>query len=111
MSELYPGYKKFTKVAFILKMLHIKTSCTMSNKAFDMIIKFIKEALPDGETLPRSYREAKRFCWDLSFGYESIHACKNDCVLFWKEHASKVKCLTCYTSRWSCVKRSGKKIP
>jgi hypothetical protein len=111
MGELYPGYNKFTKIAFILKMLNIKTICNMSNKAFDMIIKLIKEALPDGETLPRSYREAKRYCRDLSFGYESIHACQNDCVLFWKEHADKVKCPTCNTSRWSCVKGSGKKIP
>ena len=83
----------------------------MSDKAFNMIIKLIKGAFPDGVTLPRSYREAKRFCRDLSFGYESIHACKNDCVLFWKEYADKVKCPTCNTSRWSCVKGSGKNIP
>jgi hypothetical protein len=110
IGELYPSCNKFTKVAFILKMLHIKMICNMSNKAFDMIIKLIKEALRDGETLPRSYREAKQFCRDLSFGYELIHACNNDCVLFWKEHADKVKCLTCNTLRWSFVKSSGKKI-
>jgi hypothetical protein len=62
---------KFTKVAFILKMLNKKTICNMSNKG-----------LPDGETLPCSYREAKRYCQDLSFGYEFIHACQNDCVFF-----------------------------
>jgi hypothetical protein len=40
-----------------------------------------------------------------------IHACKNDCVLFRKEHADKDKCPKCNTSRWSIVKGSGKKIP
>ena len=82
MGDLYPGCNKFTKVAFILKMLGIKMICNLSNKAFDMIIKLIKETLPNRETLPHSYQEAKLYCQDLSFGYESIHACYNDCVLF-----------------------------
>jgi hypothetical protein len=59
MGELYPGCNKFTKVAFILKMLNIKMICNISNKAFDMIIKLIKDVLPDRETLPHSYRETK----------------------------------------------------
>jgi len=58
LRELYPGCKKFTKIAFILKMLHIKAICNISNKAFDMMIDLIKKALPDGETLPISYKEA-----------------------------------------------------
>jgi hypothetical protein len=53
MGELYLSCNKFTKVAFILKMLNIKTICNMSNKVFDMTIKLIREALPNGETLPR----------------------------------------------------------
>jgi hypothetical protein len=92
-------------------MLHIKAICNMTNKAFDMMIDLIKGALPDGETLPQSYREATRWTRDLGTGYELIHACKNDCVLFWKEHADKDKCPKCNTSRWSIVKGSGKKIP
>jgi hypothetical protein len=32
-------------------------------------------------------------------------------VLFWKEHADKEKCPKRDTSRWSCVKGTGKKIP
>jgi len=111
MCELYPGCKKSSKIAFILKMLHIKTICNMTNKAFDMVLDLIKGVLPNGETLPCSYREAKLFTRDLGFGYDSIHACKNDCALFWKEHADKEKCPKCDTSRWSCVKGTGKKIP
>jgi hypothetical protein len=111
LRKLYPGCKKISKISFILKMLHIKAICNMSNKAFDMMIDLIKGALPDGETLPRSYRKATQFTRDLGIGYELIRACKNDCVLFWKEHADKDKCPKCDTSRWSSVKCSGKKIP
>jgi hypothetical protein len=72
----------------------------MSNKTFDMMIDLIKTALPNGETLPRSYREAIQFRRHLRFGYDKIHACKNGYVLFWKEHANKVVCPKCNTSRW-----------
>jgi hypothetical protein len=82
--EFYPGCKKFSKLSFTMNLLHIKTLCNMSNNAFDMVIDLIKRALPDGETLPRSYYEANRLRRDLGFSYERIHACKNDCVLFWK---------------------------
>jgi hypothetical protein len=95
LRKLYPGCKKISKISFILKMLHIKAICNMSNKAFDMMIDLIKGALPDGETLPRSYRKATQFTRDLGIGYELIRACKNDCVLFWKEHADKDKCPNC----------------
>jgi hypothetical protein len=61
--------------------------------------------------LHRLYYEAKQFRSGLCFSYESIHACKNDCVLFWKEHADKEECPQCKTSKWSGVKGSGKKIP
>jgi hypothetical protein len=111
LGEIYPGCKKISKIAFILKMLHIKTLCNVSNKAFDMFIELFKRALPDGETLPCSYREATRVRRDLGFGYEKIHACKNDCVLFWKEHANKVECPKCKTSRWSSGNGRKSNIP
>uniref|UniRef100_A0A2N9GAQ5 Transposase-associated domain-containing protein n=1 Tax=Fagus sylvatica TaxID=28930 RepID=A0A2N9GAQ5_FAGSY len=109
--ELYPGCKKFSKLAFIVKLLHIKTICNWSDKSFDMVIDLIKKALPDGESLPRSYYEAKRFRKDLGFSYELIHACENDCVLFWKEYADEEECPKCKTSRWTYVAGTGTKIP
>jgi len=90
LRELYLGCKKISKISFILKMFSIKVICNMTNKAFDMMIDLIKGALLDGKTLPRSYREATQFTRDLGIGYELIHACKHDCVLFWKEHAVKI---------------------
>lgn len=61
----------------------------MTNKAFDMMLDLIKGAFSNGETLPRLYREAKWFSRDLGFGYESIHACKNNCVFLWKNSLIK----------------------
>jgi len=36
----------------------------------------------------------------VGLGYVKIHACENDCILFWKEHAKKDVCPKCDTSRW-----------
>ena len=49
--ELYSGFKKFIQIAFILKMLHIKPFCNMSNKVFDIMIDLTKTILPNGETV------------------------------------------------------------
>ncbi|XP_028125191.1 uncharacterized protein LOC114322108 [Camellia sinensis] len=43
--------------------------------------------------------------------YEAIHACKNDCILFWKDNAKLENCPTCLESRYKFNNQSGKKIP
>ena len=65
-----------------MKLLHIKTLCNWSDKSFDLMIDLIMQALPNGESLPKSYYEAKQFRRDLGFSYELIHVYKNVCVLF-----------------------------
>ena len=59
--EFYPGCKKFSKLSFCMKLLHIKTLCNWSDKSFDLVINLIKQALLNGESLPKSSYEAKQF--------------------------------------------------
>nr|XP_015621188.1 uncharacterized protein LOC4326258 isoform X1 [Oryza sativa Japonica Group]XP_015621190.1 uncharacterized protein LOC4326258 isoform X1 [Oryza sativa Japonica Group]XP_025883272.1 uncharacterized protein LOC4326258 isoform X1 [Oryza sativa Japonica Group]XP_025883275.1 uncharacterized protein LOC4326258 isoform X1 [Oryza sativa Japonica Group] len=75
-----------------------------------MLLKLLKEALPTGDTLPASYYEAKKMLRDLGLGYESIHACINDCVLFWKELEDYDKCPVCNESRWK-IHKGKKRVP
>ena len=109
--KLYPGCKKFSKLSFCIKLLHIKTLCNWSDNSFDLIIDLIKQVLLDEESLPKSYYEAKQFKRDLGFNYELIHVCKKVCTLFWKEHVDKEECPKCHTSRWKEDNSKGKKIP
>ncbi|KAA0042216.1 hypothetical protein E6C27_scaffold67G007270 [Cucumis melo var. makuwa] len=46
-------------------------------------------------TIPSSSYEAKRKLRDLGLGYETIHTCKYDCVLYWKEFVYLQHCPTC----------------
>ncbi|PHT83718.1 hypothetical protein T459_12161 [Capsicum annuum] len=74
--ELHSGCKKFLKLSFLVKLLHLKVYNQWSNKSFDMLLELLKEALPSDETLPKSYYDAKNILQGLGLGYISIHACK-----------------------------------
>ena len=65
---LYPGCKKFSKLEFLVKLMHVKIINRWSNKSFDMNLELIKEALSTGEMLPKSYYEAKKYMRDLGLG-------------------------------------------
>ncbi|GJR61299.1 RNA-directed DNA polymerase, eukaryota [Tanacetum coccineum] len=47
----------------------------------------------------------------IELGYESIHACVNDCFLFWGDANKDVHfCLVCNTSRWKDSDTPGKNV-
>jgi hypothetical protein len=82
--QLYPGRSKFSRFSFVVKLLHMKSLCRISNSAFPTIVKLLAEAFPECNTLPKSYNEAKNLLKELGLGYDSIHVCLNNCVLFRK---------------------------
>ena len=60
-----------------------------------------------------SHYKAKKLMTKMGLGYMSIHVCKNDCALFWKENSLKETCPVCLESRWKLQsgKRSRKNVP
>ncbi|KAK9206706.1 hypothetical protein WN943_016985 [Citrus x changshan-huyou] len=44
----------------------------------------------------------------LGMEYEKIHACPNDCILYWKDYKDLTSCPTCGLSRWKVIKNSEK---
>ena len=107
-NELYPGCLEFFSLNFLVKLMHIKVLNGWSNKSFDMLLKLFKAAFPTGTTIPTSFYEAKRDLCDLGLGY--IHACKYDCVLYWKEFGDLQHCPICGESRYKVNNNKGKKI-
>ncbi|XP_049345089.1 uncharacterized protein LOC125809514 [Solanum verrucosum] len=76
---------KASKLSSLIKLLHIKSMGCWSNVSFTMLLKMLKELLPDGANLPNSYYEAKKIIKELGLSYNKIDACTNDCMLYWKE--------------------------
>ncbi|CAL1382320.1 unnamed protein product [Linum trigynum] len=106
---LYPGCKKFSKLSFIMKMMNNKMFTNSSDKAFKLNLDLIKEALPNGENLPNSYYEVKRYIHDLGFGYTIIDAWPNNCALFRGPFQNEKTCPKCKKSRYK--PGIGKDIP
>jgi len=59
----------------------------------------LSAALPECD-LPKSYDDAKKYLRELGLGYNSIHVCNNNCVLFQKDYAELDACPKCKESRW-----------
>lgn len=99
-QELYPGCKKFSKLSFLVHLFHIKCLGGWTNKSFTMLLDLLKEAFPEGETLPNSFYQAKKLIGKLGLGYEKIDICPNKCMIYWKESAGLISCKHCGVSSW-----------
>nr|GMD39345.1 uncharacterized protein LOC109190361 [Ipomoea batatas] len=64
-----------------------------------MIFELLKDAF-EQERLPDSFYEAKKTINRLSLNYVKIHACPNDCMLYWGDDKATETCKVCHTSRW-----------
>jgi hypothetical protein len=111
-KPIYPGCNQMSVLTAVIQMMNMKSDGGLSVQNFNMWLKFIKTILPAGECLPESYYECRKMMRNLGMTVETIHACKNNCVLFRKENAHRNHCPTCGASRWQSSKgKSGKSAP
>ncbi|XP_051222138.1 uncharacterized protein [Lolium perenne] len=101
-QDLYVGCTSFSKLQFIVRLLNIKNTWKVPNGCYDEILLLFKEALPQSHALSgiSKIHASKRYIKDIGIGYESIHACKNDCIMFRGAHKDDTLCPICNTSRW-----------
>ena len=85
-KELYPRCKAATKVSFIMQLFHIKCMYGISNTCLEAILKLFSRILHEGHCILDSLDKVQKVVRDLGLDYVKIHACKNDCVLFFKEN-------------------------
>ena len=83
----------------LLKLYHIKCMCRISDKGISMVLDLLKEAFTQAR-LPGSFNDMKKVVRKLGLTSESIHACPNDCMLFWEANAEREICKVCKASRW-----------
>ncbi|XP_066323130.1 uncharacterized protein [Miscanthus floridulus] len=107
-KSLSPG-SSHSKFSFLVRMLYIKSRYRIGNTAFSTMLKLLSSGYPQSE-LPKSYDEAKKYLGELGLGFENIHVCKNNCVLFQKRYYKENVCLVCKASRWQDETRN-KRVP
>jgi hypothetical protein len=55
--------------------------------------------------------QSKKLLPALGMEYEKIDACKDNCMLFYKEHKNETKCLKCGKSRFvEVINEDGEKV-
>ncbi|KAJ9556448.1 LOW QUALITY PROTEIN: hypothetical protein OSB04_011062 [Centaurea solstitialis] len=109
-AELYPGCTWFSSLDFLAKLMNIKVNNKWTDSSFDRLLELLQSAFQKENRLPSSYYEGKKKLRKIGLGYESIHVCKNDCFLFWKEHEALQSCPVCNESRWVDKNTKGKKV-
>ncbi|KAJ0949660.1 hypothetical protein HanRHA438_Chr01g0041051 [Helianthus annuus] len=109
-TELYPGCSWMSSLSGLAKLMHMKVINKWTDSSFDQLLEFLRVALPKENKIPASHYEAKKKMSKIGLGYEKIHACVNDCALFWKENAEMENCPVCNEGRWIDKNTKGKKI-
>ena len=56
--------------------------------------------LPLSNVLPHTYQDLHAIMKGIGMDYQDIHACSDDHILYYKEHASKEECLKCQKIRY-----------
>nr|XP_051197060.1 uncharacterized protein LOC127310421 [Lolium perenne] len=88
-----------SRFSLTVKLLQAKSYYRISNVAFNAILLILALQYP-ASSIPKSYEEALSIVSRLGLGYESIHVCPNNCVLFRKDYAKENNCPKCKASRW-----------
>ncbi|KAI0496295.1 hypothetical protein KFK09_022609 [Dendrobium nobile] len=71
-----------------------------------MLLELLIEAFPEGTSLPKTTYEVKKLMKTFDLGYTKIHACPNDCTLFWGDKSNENVCEVCGASRWAPNQKS-----
>lgn len=87
-------------------MYSLKCIHGITESGFRDLLELIREAFPDAH-IPLSFNAAKNIIKDIGLDYQRIHACPNDCMLYWGENEKEDVCKTCGVSRWTLVEKKG----
>ena len=80
-APLYPGYKNYSRLSFIIELYLITSRGKISDVTFGETVHLLKNAFPD-INIPDSFYETKNFIRILGCDYKTIDACQSDCMLF-----------------------------
>jgi hypothetical protein len=89
------------KLGTTLELLQWKTKNGVSDKGFGELLKIQKKMLPKDNELPATTYEAKQVVCPMGLEIEKIHACPNDCILYYgKEYETLDACPVCHASQY-----------
>ena len=108
-SELVHEKTTHSRLSAVARLLAIKSRHNMSIAEYDDIIGIIHELLPPDSNLPNDFYQSRKLLQGLGMPYVKIDVCYNNCMLFYKDDASKEICDVCGANRYEEGRRT--KVP
>lgn len=93
-------HTKVTLLAFVTRLMAIKSKFFFSNNCYNELMKLFGDVLPQPHMLPKDMYQSKKLLKGLGMHYRKIDICPDNCMLFWKEHKREQKCLKCGKARY-----------
>jgi hypothetical protein len=87
-------------LTFVTGLTAIKSKFAFSNKCYNELLSLISDVLPNNHKMSKDMYPSKKLLSTLNMEYEKIDACKDNCMLFYKEHMDETKYLNCGKSRF-----------
>ncbi|XP_026398882.1 uncharacterized protein LOC113294722 [Papaver somniferum] len=99
-EPLYPKCPKRKSALYAATMVNnIKTHYGISYNGTNSMLELMNELLPEGNTLPCKFPDIKKMIQELGMYYVTYDAYVNDCILYWKDKSSLLKCHVCQEPR------------
>ncbi|KAL0451708.1 UNVERIFIED_CONTAM: hypothetical protein Slati_1148900 [Sesamum latifolium] len=74
-----------SQLGVVARLVDIKVDFHISEQIYDRISQWADQILPHDHTLPLDYYNMKKLIKDLGLSMEQIGACRNSCMLYWKD--------------------------
>jgi hypothetical protein len=94
-EELLHGHTKVIVLAFVTRLMALKSKFFFSNNCYNELLKLYRDVLLNHNKLSKDMYHSKKLVKGLGMDYEKIDVCRNSCMLFWKEHKDEKQCLEC----------------
>ena len=75
-------HTKVTLLAFVTRLMAIKSKFFFSNNCYNELLKLFGDVLPEPNKLPKDMYHSKKLIKGLSMDYQKIDICPNNCMLF-----------------------------
>jgi hypothetical protein len=82
-------------LAFVTRITSIKSKFAFSNKCYKRLLRLFSNVLPSNHKMSKDMYQSKKIISVLGMEYEKIDVCKDNCMIFYKEHKNEKKCLKC----------------
>jgi hypothetical protein len=99
-EETLREHIEVTLHAFVTRLIAIKSNYFLSNNCYNELLKLVSDIHSKPHKVPKDMYQSKKLKSAIGLKYEKTDVYPENCMLLWKEHVNKKKCLECGQSRF-----------